>query len=123
MSIDGIHNMTPSTEHPAGRPQATSIEEAARQFEEILVRQFVGEMTKGLFNKGLAGDDSPGWMDSNRDTQRDVMEDVLTKHLVESNALRLSDFLIRQWNHFDADPATQKIDSAGLHRTHSTGLE
>ena len=61
------------------------------------MRQFVTTMTDGLFESSLSGDEGPGWMKSQHDTQRDVMTDVLTEHLVESGALRIADLLLRQW--------------------------
>ena len=94
-----------------GEPQrpASTPEEAARQFEAILVRQFVAAMTDSLFKEGLAGEDGPGWMKGQQDTQRDVMTDVLTQHLVESNALRISELLVRRWQgNPPADPSTER---------------
>ncbi len=102
----------PGSIQPAGgsddfRRRASTPEEAAKQFEAILVRQFVAAMTNGLFKEGLAGDDGPGWMKGQQDAQRDVMTDVLTEHLVESGALRISDLLVRRWKGSQpADPTT-----------------
>ena len=92
----------PRSIQPAGgfddlRRKASTPEEAAKQFEAILVRQFVAVMTEGLFKDGLAGDDGPGWMKGQQDVQRDVLTDVLTEHLVESGAMRISDLLVRRW--------------------------
>ena len=92
----------PGSIQPTGGPddlrrKATTPEEAAKQFEAILVRQFVATMTDGLFKSGLEGDDGPGWMKGQQDAQRDVLTDVLTEHLVESGALRISDLLVRRW--------------------------
>ena len=61
------------------------------------MRQFVSVMTKGLFEQSLAGDEGPGWIKGQQDTQRDIMTQVLTEHLVDSGALRISDLLLRQW--------------------------
>ena len=99
----------------AGGPQreAATPEEAAKQFEAILVRQFVAVMTDGLFKEGLAGDDGPGWMEGQQDAQRDVLTDVLTEHLVESGALRISDLLVRRWKGSQAaDPSTASDQKA-----------
>ena len=86
---------------------AKTPEEAAKQFEAILVRQFVTVMTDGLFKASLSGDEGPGWMKSQQDAQRDIMTDVLTDHLVESGVLRISDLLLRQWQRNEAqDPPT-----------------
>lgn len=99
--MNDLHALTPTPAAPATGPTARrprTREEAARQFEEVLVRQFVKTMTQGLFNTGLAGEDAPGWMEGYQQTQRDVLTDELTRHLVESGTLRLSDQLMRQWN-------------------------
>ncbi len=91
-------------------PQPRTPEEAAKQFEEVLARQFVQTMTKGLFKTGLSGEDGPGWMESYQGIQRDVMTDALTEHLVQSGTLRLSDLLMRQWSRTGAagDPSTKE---------------
>jgi len=84
---------------PAGPQRRPSTpEEAAQQFEAVLIRQFVAAMTDTLFKDGLAGDEGPGWVKSQQHTQRDVLTDVLTEHLVESRSLRLADLLLRQWS-------------------------
>ncbi len=86
---------------------AKTPEEAAQQFEAILVRQFVTVMTDGLFKTSLSGDEGPGWMKGQQDAQCDIMTDVLTDHLVESGVLRISDLLLRQWQRDEAqDPPT-----------------
>lgn len=79
------------------RRRTESPEEAARQFETILVRQFVATMTKDLFKDTLSGDEGPGWIASQQDVQRDVLTDVLTEHLVENRVLNIADLLLRQW--------------------------
>lgn len=81
---------------PVRRPESRA--EAARQFEEVLIRQFVEVMTKNLFKGGLSGDDGPGWMQGQQDMQRDMLTDTLTKHIADSGTLRLSDLLQRQWS-------------------------
>jgi len=72
-------------------------EEAARQFEEILLRQFVQVLTRDLFRESLTGDEAPGWLGSYRDTQRDVLTDVLARHLAEQGRLGIAELLLRQW--------------------------
>ena len=84
--------------------KADSPEEAARQFEAVLVRQFVQVMTDGLFEDNLAGEGGPGWMKSQQDTQREVMTDVLTQHLVESRSFRIADLLMKRWQPAGAVP-------------------
>ena len=97
MTIDQPSFVQPTQVAADKRREAKTPEEAARQFEAILVRQFVTAMTDGLFKASLSGEDGPGWMKGQQDTQRDIMADVLTEHLVESGALRISDLLLRQW--------------------------
>ena len=96
---------------PAARA-ATTKEEAARQFESVLVRQFVEVMTKKMFDAPLSGEGGPGWMNSQRDTQRDIMTDVLTDHLVDAGALQLSDLLLRKWDAGAAEDAAPVADAA-----------
>ncbi len=86
----------PGAPAPAG-PGAPAPEDAARQFEEVLARQFVAVMTKGLFQSNLSGEGGPGWMEGQSDLQRDALTDALTKHLVSSGGLGLSELLARQW--------------------------
>ena len=99
MTIDQPGSIQPTPRPADARRNAKTPEEAARQFEAILVRQFVTAMTDGLFKASLSGEEGPGWMKGQQDTQRDIMTDVLTDHLVESGALRISDLLLRQWRH------------------------
>jgi Rod binding domain-containing protein len=83
-----------TTDDPASPDEAR---EAAREFESVLVRQFVSEMTKDIFSDSLAGEDGPGWMNSQKEQQRDQLTDMLTDHLVEAGAFKLDDLLLRQW--------------------------
>ncbi len=107
MTIDQPGSIQPIPLPTDTRRGAKTPEEAAKQFEAILVRQFVTVMTDGLFKTSLSGDDGPGWMKSQQDAQRDIMTDVLTNHLVESGVLRISDMLLRQWQRDSAqDPST-----------------
>lgn len=88
---------------PAARRSAETPKEAAQQFEQVLVRQFVKVMTKGLFDTSLSGEGGPQWMQGQRDTQRDMMTDMLTEHLAGTDALPIADQLTKQWD--DAAPA------------------
>lgn len=97
MTIDQPGSIQPTPPKADTRRDAKTPEEAAKQFEAILMRQFVASMTDGLFKASLSSDDGPGWMKGQQDMQRDVLTDVLTEHLVESGALRISDLLLRQW--------------------------
>ncbi len=96
-SINAIPSATPSPTADKPRNEA----EAAEQFEAVLVRQFVQAMTKDLFKESLSGEG--GVASGHTDTQRDVLTDALTEHLVGSGALSLSDLLLRQWSH-NQDP-------------------
>jgi len=114
MTINQPGSIQPSQGAGATPRDASTPEEAAKQFEQILVRQFVKAMTDNLFKDNLAGEDGPGWMKGQQDTQRDVMTDVLTQHLVESRALRISDLLVRRWQGIsptDASAAPDQKDS------------
>ena len=79
---------------PAGPARsAESPEEAARQFESVLVRQFVEVMTRDLFKAGAEG----GMLTGQADLQRDTLTDVLTEHLVDSGTFGVADLMMRQW--------------------------
>ena len=75
-------------------------EEAAKTFEKILVEQFVGVMTEQLFDSQLSGEEGPGWMKAYGDTQRRILTEVLSDHLVESGTFNVSESLLEQWKHF-----------------------
>jgi len=66
--------------------------EAARQFEAVLVRQFVEVMTKDLFQS-----DEEGMMTGQADLQRDTLTDTLTDHLVDTGTFGIADLLMAQW--------------------------
>lgn len=86
----------------AGGPQDFRVPKdpvaAAKQFEEVLVREFVRTMTKDMFSGSLAGEDGAGWVKAQGEAQSDTLTDVVTKHLVESGTLGISDMLLRKWN-------------------------
>lgn len=86
------------------RPAETPAE-AAKQFEEMLVRQLVKVMTKDLFTTSPAGEDGPQWMQGRRDTQRDLLTQMLTEHLAMTDALPVADRLTQQWDAADAPSA------------------
>jgi flagellar protein FlgJ len=88
---------------PTERPD--SPEEAAKAFEKVLVRRFVKTMTEKMFDSPLSGSDGPGWMNGQRDQQRDMLTDVLADHIVESDSLRIRDLLLRDWG-VDTDAPT-----------------
>ena len=83
----------PASRAPAGPGRdARSPEEAARQFESVLVRQFVEVMTKDLFDS-----EAEGMLIGQGDLQRDTLTDTLTDHLVESGTFGIADLMIAQW--------------------------
>ena len=98
MHIDPTNPLSGLPKNSLDQQPAQNLEEAAEQFEQILVRQFVQVMTEGLFEKGLGGDDTPGWVQGQAGLQQEALTDSISQHLVESGALKLSDLLLRQWN-------------------------
>lgn len=95
---------------PAGVPPFQAIgekprtpEDAARQFEEILIQQMVREMTRGLFETSLAGDDAPQWMGAYGDMQSEMLAAELARQLAASGRLGISEMLLKQWQRQDAD--------------------
>jgi flagellar protein FlgJ len=92
-------NVTGPTASPTTLPtkRARTPEEAAKQFEEVLVKQFVRSMTDGLFDSSLAGEDAPGWTGAYADLQKDALTDQLAQHLIKSGTLRIEEMLLRQW--------------------------
>jgi Rod binding domain-containing protein len=106
MDLSALSGSVPAAAAPSdAKPRTT--EEAAEQFEAVFVRQFVQVMTKGLFDRSLAGDDALA--DGQADMQRDILTDTLTDHLVESGALRLSDLLLRQWSRGEGEAAASEV--------------
>ncbi|WP_420456810.1 rod-binding protein [Rubrivirga sp.] len=85
---------TSSARPPAGaaRP-ADDPAEAARQFEAVLVRQFVEVMTKDLFQS-----EEGGLLSGQSDLQRDTLTDTLAEHLVDSGTFGIADLLMQQWD-------------------------
>lgn len=83
---------------PPGTPRAPkTLDEAARQFEQILAQQLVQVMTEGLFDESLGGENAPGWMGSQRALQRDQMTALLAEHLADTGTLGIAEMLLRQW--------------------------
>jgi len=74
-----------------------SPEEAAEQFEKLLVRQFVDVMTEDMYSSSLAGDGGKNWMSSQRDRQRDVMTNMMTEKLAEAGDLQIAETLLQSW--------------------------
>ena len=91
---------------PASR-EATTPEEAARQFEAVLTRQFVEIMTKDLFDK-----EAEGMLSGQADLQKDALTDALTEHLTDSGTLGIAELLLAQWDRQPVDPA--ELEAAAL---------
>lgn len=85
-------------------------QEAATQFEEVLVRQFVKVMTKDMFSNSLAGEGGGNWMQGQRDRQRDVLTDMITDRIVEADTLEISETLANEWG--ETGSMTDGSDSA-----------
>lgn len=112
--------MTPSSLHATGRSTTgassapgpttgvgdadspSTPKEAAAQFEEVLVRQFVKVMTKDMFSNSLAGEGGGNWMQGQRDRQRDVLTDMITERIVEADTLQVSETLANEWGEAEA---------------------
>lgn len=105
---------TASPDIPEERPR--NPQEAAAQFEKVLVQQFVDVMTEDMFSSSLAGEDGPQWMGSQRDSNRDAMTEVLTDHIVESGDLGLRELLLKRWGVAD-DGTTDEEAASSLPTT------
>ena len=81
-----------------------TLDEAARQFEQVLAQQLVRVMTEGLFDESLGGESSPGWMSGQRAMQRDQMTTLLAEHLADTGTLGIAEMLLRQWQRTGAAP-------------------
>lgn len=87
-----MNPISPLTSSTAPPRDARSPEEAARQFEAVLVRQFVEVMTKDLFDT-----EAEGMLTGQADLQRDTLTDTLTDHLVDSGTFGIAELMIAQW--------------------------
>ncbi|MEZ4702864.1 MAG: peptidoglycan hydrolase [Rhodothermales bacterium] len=97
MSISPLSDTPGAGLNPDLLRKSADPEEAAKAFEQVLVQQFVKTLTDPLFKTGLSGDEAPGWMKAYGDTQRSMLTDILTEHLVEQKTFGLSDLLLTQW--------------------------
>ena len=86
-----------NTRHTTGNTRIDTPEEAAKTFEKVLVEQFVNVMTEQLFKSNLSGENGPGWMKAQGDTQRRVLTEILSDHLVENGTFNISDIVLQQW--------------------------
>lgn len=89
-------------------------QEAAEQFEEVLLQQMLRTMTKGLFDNSLAGDDAPQWMGAYNDIQSDVLTAELSKQLSNSGKLGIAEMLLKQWERNAAEDGGTPGDGATL---------
>lgn len=94
--LSGVQRPTAS-DAPRDGQQIKNPEEAAKQFEQILLKQFVREMTSELMQSPLSGEDGPGWMATQRGHQQDAFGDMLATQLAESESFNISKLLIDQW--------------------------
>lgn len=117
MHVDRINtlNSVPGVS-PEGRKPNTP-EEAARQFEQVLVKQMIGEMTEEMFDSSLAGDDAPQWMGSYNDMQSDMLATELAKQLTENGRLGIADMLMKQWERQGYSPTDKAASAAETIKT------
>ncbi len=101
LSPAGIN--TASAGGPLSSRRATTPEQAAEQFEAVLVRQFVQTMTKDLFK---ASEQEGGMSAMQADAQRDALTTALTDQLSTNDALGLRDMITRRLTR-------QQLDDAG----------
>ena len=80
--------------------QAQTIEkpqEAAEQFEKLLLKQMVSVMTEDLMQTPLSGEKGPGWMNTQRSHHQSSFSDMLADELAKSSSFNLSEVLMRRW--------------------------
>lgn len=107
MRIDRHELPKAAADLPQESRKPNSPEEAARQFEEVLIKQMVQSMTKNLFDSSITGDDAPQWMAAYGDMQSDVLSTELSKQLGDSGKLGIAELLLKQWQRtgeVEADP-------------------
>jgi len=114
MKVTGPNSPALPASVPDAQAKPETKAEAAKQFEEVLVREFVKLMMKDLFKADLSGEEGPSWMGNYSDMQRDIMTDTLTKHLVAQDNLGLADLLTRRWGLPTAEPEADKTPDETL---------
>lgn len=118
MRIDGVDIPNAAPGLPPEAKKARTPEEAAKQFEEVLIKQMVHTMTKELFDSKLTGDDAPQWMGAYSDMQSDILTEELARQLSESGRMGISELLIKQWKREgeliapEEDPSTTSDENA-----------
>ena len=93
MEINGV-DITTRIAGDAAAPR--DFNDAAKQFEEVLLRELIAVMTKELFDNSLLGEDAPAWSTSYQDMQRDVVTDQLASQLASSGRIGIARLLIEQ---------------------------
>lgn len=111
MRIDGIDIPGGAAGLPPEARKPQTPEAAAKQFEQVLIKQMVHTMTKELFDGNLTGDDAPQWMGAYGDMQSDILAEELARQLSDGGRLGISDLLMKQWKRqgdlpSDSDNAT-----------------
>ena len=116
MRIDGLDVPGSSAALPPEAKKPQTPEAAAKQFEQVLIKQMVQTMTEGLFDGNLTGDDAPQWMGAYGEMQGDILADELAMQLSRSGRLGISELLIKQWKREGELPAAA-TDEAPLEET------
>ena len=95
---------------PIQTKDAETPAEAAKQFEAVLVRQFVEVLTKDLFKS-----EQGGMLTGQADLQRDTITNVLTDTLVETGSFGVAEMLTAQWDRTGMTPpaATPPTETPG----------
>ena len=109
MSVSSVSSAAASG--PGAPQRARSPEEAAEQFQAVLVKQFVETMTKDLFKES---EQAGGMSAMQADAQRDALTNALTEQLTTTDALGLRDLVTRRLTGALAAPEAQAaLDAAG----------
>lgn len=119
MHIPGPDRSIIPPDYGSGERAPQNREEAARQFEEVLIRQMMQTMTRNLFDGSLTGEGGSSWSGAYGDLQSDVLATHLAKELSSSGKLGIAELLIKQWQR--AEQAQQLQEDAGTppHETES----
>lgn len=122
MKIEGFDIPRGTAGLPLDTKKPQTPEAAAKQFEEVLIKQMVHTMTKELFDGNLTGDDAPQWMGAYGDMQADILAEELAKQLSKNGRMGISDLLMKQWKRegelpeAEAGPSTAPAsDSNNIH--------
>lgn len=94
---------------PVAAPRAGEAAEAAKQFEALLLRQFVEEAFKPMFGEAMVGG-------AGKDVYQYLMTDALAKNLADSHSFGFSSLVQLQLN--GSAPASPLSDDT--HTDHGT---